>query len=247
MGMAASQCRLLLLTARKSDLELRSMLLSNQKMILALQTADIAEDYTKALQNTRTCFNWGQDSNGQLIQTELTYDELLSTYNYDIVPQYRLVDCEGNIVVADEADVTPGMNTDGRQINPIGNIIRNKEFFLNALKQGNLRLQKMVYDYEDQVNEDGTTERVYAETGNWKYQSLTGNADFSEESDDSDDDLAQAQYQSRMARVQAAEKIIDTQLKQIETQQSACQTEIQSVEGLLKKNVQEGFKLFSSS
>ena len=38
MGLAASQARLLLLTARKSDLEYRAQQITNTEMILAMQT-----------------------------------------------------------------------------------------------------------------------------------------------------------------------------------------------------------------
>ena len=42
MGLAASQARLLLLTARKSDLEYRAQQITNAEMILAMQTETVA-------------------------------------------------------------------------------------------------------------------------------------------------------------------------------------------------------------
>lgn len=51
MGLAASQCRMLMLVARKSDLEYRGQMINNRRMMIAWQTAALAEKYTKALNN----------------------------------------------------------------------------------------------------------------------------------------------------------------------------------------------------
>ena len=51
MGLAASQARLLLLTARKSDLEFRAQQITNSEMILAMQTEEIAREYSNKLSN----------------------------------------------------------------------------------------------------------------------------------------------------------------------------------------------------
>jgi len=49
MGMAASQARLLTLTARLSDLELRAQTISNSKIRLSMNSAEAAEEYANAL------------------------------------------------------------------------------------------------------------------------------------------------------------------------------------------------------
>ena len=51
MGLAASQARLLLLTARKSDLEFRAQQITNAEMILAMRTEEVARKYSNALSN----------------------------------------------------------------------------------------------------------------------------------------------------------------------------------------------------
>ena len=51
MGFAASQARLLLLTARKSDLEFRAQQITNAEMALARQTEEIATEYARKLSN----------------------------------------------------------------------------------------------------------------------------------------------------------------------------------------------------
>lgn len=52
MGLAASQGRMFLLTAQKSDLEFRGQQINNRKMILSAQTLEMAKKYTFGLSNT---------------------------------------------------------------------------------------------------------------------------------------------------------------------------------------------------
>jgi len=51
MGLAASQGRLLLLTARKSDLELQAQQISQDRLLLSIQQETIAQDYSDAVNN----------------------------------------------------------------------------------------------------------------------------------------------------------------------------------------------------
>ncbi len=51
MGLAASQGRLLLLTARKSDLELQAQSITQQRLLLAIQQETIAEEYADKTNN----------------------------------------------------------------------------------------------------------------------------------------------------------------------------------------------------
>ncbi len=49
MGLAASQARLLMLTARKSDLEFQIQLINQRRTVLAYQAANLAQKYANAL------------------------------------------------------------------------------------------------------------------------------------------------------------------------------------------------------
>ena len=52
MGLAASQSRLLLLTARKNAVEAQMMTISNEKLMLSRKVADASKAYNNAL-NTK--------------------------------------------------------------------------------------------------------------------------------------------------------------------------------------------------
>ena len=53
MGLAASQCRFLMLTSRESDVESKLMTLSNQQMALSQKATRLSSDFAKALINSK--------------------------------------------------------------------------------------------------------------------------------------------------------------------------------------------------
>ena len=64
MGLAASQARLLSITSRISDNELRAQLINNQKMRLATESSQVSENYISALNKSKLVFaNYDKDDN----------------------------------------------------------------------------------------------------------------------------------------------------------------------------------------
>ena len=51
MGLSASQGRMLLLTARKNDLEFRAQQISQRRLVLSSQLEQISTDYEEAMSN----------------------------------------------------------------------------------------------------------------------------------------------------------------------------------------------------
>ena len=124
MGLSASQGRMLLLTARKSDLEFRAQQISQKRLVLSQQLEDIASDYEDATSDRQmkiTLYSTSSDSEdaAQKITKEvnLTYSNLVSgslgTTDGSIQPNlitgeqaytsnvaYRLVNFDGAIVVS---------------------------------------------------------------------------------------------------------------------------------------------------
>ena len=260
MGMAASQSRLLLLTSRKSDLELRGQQITQRKMLLSMQTEEIAEEYNRAISNKTMMFTWGYDSQANKDYTNvLTYNELTSTTQGFGSAAYRVVTGDGALVVKNANDPIlaeilyaeiDGVKTqvaaldenntiqalyenipvadEGKKV-VFNSLLDDCALFQNALKQGSLFLEAR------EATDNGTS--------SWESFSWSSSERFSESYDTSDDAIAEAKYQSEMSRIQTLEKKLDVELKQIETQQSACQTEIDSVKGVLKKSY-DSFKIF---
>ncbi len=74
MGISANQARLLTLTARQSDLELRAQQISAQKMVLSLQSQQWATKYSSAL-NDYMSSGQTSASNGHWVYSEATAED----------------------------------------------------------------------------------------------------------------------------------------------------------------------------
>lgn len=128
MGLAATQARMLLLVARKSDLEYRSQCLTQRKMVLSQQTEQLAKDYSKKISNRSLRFVYNLDGNSSDVRTEdFTYYSMTAE-NAKFVGQYRLLDNRGNIVVPSindipknhkKIDVYTAVKRDGSTITPL--------------------------------------------------------------------------------------------------------------------------------
>ena len=98
MGLAASQAKLLSITARLSDNELRSQSITAAKMALASQTSEASKNYINALDATEFIYRT-YDDNGNSVYTALTGAQL-TTYS-PIKNQYGLINTKGQILVSE--------------------------------------------------------------------------------------------------------------------------------------------------
>ena len=106
MGMAASQARLLMLTSRLHDVELKAQQLQNAKLQLSTQQDAVYEDYQKALDATTLTM---QTYAGGITRTDITatFSNVFSRDAYrpasmDSNSSYILVDSRGRVVVEDD-------------------------------------------------------------------------------------------------------------------------------------------------
>lgn len=98
MGLAASQARLLSITSRMSDNELRAQLINNQKMRLSAKSSQVSENYINALNKTNLMFaNYDANDNAQNVP--LTFNNLTAFNQYN--NQYGLTNTAGNILISE--------------------------------------------------------------------------------------------------------------------------------------------------
>ncbi len=97
MGLAASQARLLSITSRMADNELRSQLINNAKMRLTADSARVSDEYIDALNRTQLMFT-NFDTSGNEMQQGLTFNSLTAYSSYNT--QYGISDNMGNILVS---------------------------------------------------------------------------------------------------------------------------------------------------
>ena len=102
MGLSASQARLLSITSRLSDNELRSQTITNAKSALSTKTSQASQEYLNSLNETKMMFST-YDANGNKTKTKLT-GACLSQYA-PLKNQYTLVNTDGQALVS-ELDAT---------------------------------------------------------------------------------------------------------------------------------------------
>ena len=98
MGMAASQARLLTITARLADNELKSQSINNAKMRLATQSSQASEKYINALNQANLMFS-NFDASGSEQSQLLTFNALTAFSSYN--NQYGLVNAAGQLLVSE--------------------------------------------------------------------------------------------------------------------------------------------------
>lgn len=102
MGMAASQARLLTLTARLHDVEFAAQSIQNAKLQLATQQDAAYEEYQRALDQTSLTF-LTTDSSGAQSNVVANYTNLFSINGANASGHhYALIDSRGRVVVSEE-------------------------------------------------------------------------------------------------------------------------------------------------
>lgn len=272
MGLAASQARYLLLTARRSDLEYRAQMISQRKIALAMETEQVATAYTKALNNRHLMFTyWVSPNEGgtpKETTAELTY-EAFTTLAPVGKAGYRLVDAaSGKIVCLDLAEAEKYVSKED-YTNAEGIVdeagynaavakqkenmmvvpgLKNKDYLQDLIQTGALGIeqsQTKVIDVESEEKDaEGNPVIIQKNVIEWSPVVFAGMDDVSSELYTDDDSAAMAEYETKSLLIQTQDKQLDVELKQIETQLEACKAEQESVGKLVKDRAGNDFKLF---
>lgn len=99
MGMAASQARLLTITARLHDVEYKAQSIQNAKIQLSTQSDQVYNEYLEALNATTLTVT---DSNKNLIQAN--FNNLCGENAVQTGNQYALKDSNSRLIVSDDID-----------------------------------------------------------------------------------------------------------------------------------------------
>lgn len=229
MGMAASQARLLTLTARKSDLEFRAQQITNSEMILAMQTEVAAKEYSNAMSNTKYQVNtYTSDSDKQTVWADMTAEQLFGVMGYGM----RSDDGE-KITLENYEELLANGDSMAQKLKDSNMVVPADNGELQWTKSPNVTKFFLTTVGGGLLNADG------ADT------SLSGDENITTTYDTSDDAAAQAKYDQKMARIEVKEKQLQIDLEQIKNQQKACDTEIDSIQKIIDKNIDRTFKVFS--
>lgn len=121
MGLAASQARLLFITARKSDVEYSQMKIAGNKILLARQTEDISDDYNRSLNMRKLVFATDSNATGSNT-TDLTYALMMAPNAYNTTSQYLITDINNRVVLSSDYVSKLGLSGDGGNL---GSMDRN--------------------------------------------------------------------------------------------------------------------------
>jgi hypothetical protein len=250
MGLAASQIRFMSLTARLSDLEFQGQQISGERQRLSVQSEQIAQKYTDALNGTNTNL-----SSGSKAQITLSASSLMSLgLNGDIAQRLLIATDSGKVLVSNE--LKDAYDKAGGDYS---------SFLKNLSQSGNSY-------YQNLFNEIKTCKGCVAEgpenysSANWLSQNLNqGNYYMKEMISGSFQDVdwasqensitqtsdkdslakAEAEYDTAIADINSKDKILELNSKNIDTEHQAIQTEYDSVKKVIDKNIERSFKVFN--
>jgi hypothetical protein len=234
MGLAASQARLLSLTARQSDNEFRGQQINNRRLTLSSKMDKIATDYSDGMSNTRLVIRQAPGSD-QMVAFKAN---LLATNGLGLV-----YGDSKNKVLQDTRDTIPDPNDATKTIpNPhkgqyiaAGSAAAPTAYFTDAQIEDKIMLGSV------------SVAALNPNTGevvnviDWRSDTTST---VSQELDETDDKVVAAKYEADSTKVQTADKRLEMELKDLDTQHKAMETEIDAVKKVIDKNIQSSFKTF---
>ena len=151
--------------------------------------------------------------------------------------------CTGNFTTEKIDPVPMGdgeyYSADGRKYIICEDITQNN-YFQNGLRTGAFILQKE--NLIEVTNDDGVKTGEYStwESTPWQGIDVINDVLYTE-----DDALAESEYEAKTAVIKTQDQMLDLELKQIETQHKAIETEEESVKKVIQSNIEKTFKIFA--
>ena len=270
MGMSASQARLLSITSRMNDIELRSQQISNTKIRLADESEQVANNYTRALNASKLTYT--DYSSGQAKTVDLTPKNLSnyglclvnrsdnSIFSGEVTPaqMYEMIE-SGQFFLAKSGETTnvamfqrSENNTldntlfknninDSTEIRPVLSKANEVSFDDSSVNNCKQALSFDFWDLWDEADEPAAKTYLI----NPEEVSVSGNTFLNIQSDDANLAKAEAEYNAQTAKINTKEKKLDQQMKEMDTEHSALKTEYDSVKSLISDNISKSFQLFS--
>ncbi len=223
MGLSASQARYLSLTARKNNVEYQIEQLTQQKLMLANQMDSEASLWSDGMNIQHLYYDPDGTGSSSTDLQRLSYQIVTGAYE-DGGLGMRVADSYGRIVVTELPEPMPeGMTVENYVVEPYAT---QADYFEQNLKTGNWFIQQQ------------------DKNGEWKDQSLAGSSFIYQGVDKGDFTVANAEYERKMESLERIDKKFDMQIQQLSTEQSALETEMDSIKKVIDKNIEETFKTF---
>ncbi len=167
MGLAASQGRLLLLTARKSDLEYRAQEISQRRLTLATELESVSSQYARKTANRQMKLTRlvKQGEANQTQTVNLTYRNLIQAGMNDDgsgISDYRIKNARGQVVVSDPSELPTSAADAGYGSNSGVNVSVEGN---RAIVSGTYNGQEIyeVYVVDSKLSDSSETENYFQE------------------------------------------------------------------------------------
>lgn len=217
MGLAASQTRLVTLTARRADLEMQGQSINQQRLTIAAQEETLADNYSKALSATKLQIN-ATSNTGDSLELSLTPTNLANYANTVIVDTTT-----GKTISANTAE------------DAIAQGLKDGKYQTYTIGSGS---------YDTTGNFQGTLGTEY----NWNGTLPDGSETQIQSVSDTDgEQTAELTYEAALAQIEPQDKMLEMNLKDIDTQHQAIQTEIDAVKKVIDKDIDSSFKTFNGN
>ena len=231
MGFAASQSRFLSLTSRLSDNEFEAGQISQERTQILNQMLLYSDEYDEATNNTYLVANVFDNQTQTNSKVALSYD-VITKGILDGGMGMKLITSSGLMVVPDEEEMF-------KQIEESGNKLTINDFYVFEDVKDTSILQKNLEEgnffFSSGKDED---------TGEWDKKSIAAVNSVTSAYDTTDDAAAKAKYDKRMTVAEAKDSMLEMRLDQLEASHKAIETEMESVQKVVEKNVENGFKTF---
>ncbi len=245
MGISANHARLLMLTARKCDLETQMQVLLNNKLNIARETSDIANNYNDSISNRKLSIfkpvlNNAPITNIAGYTQESLYQDLSAQNLYNTGGLLLVEKTTGGIYQQISAAPNPVQIEEG---------LRNGIYFMVQASTLSTQDPKSVTFTSGGAGSymNGSVTLSTDTTGNtsWEIVDWRDSTQIIDQLDKSDDDEAKANYERLMNEIKEKESEMDVEINKIETQHSAISNELEATQKIMTKNTEDSFKYFS--
>jgi len=223
MGLDASQARLLTLRARQNNVEYEIQQWTQEKLMLSNTMDDETTLFSNGMNNKHLYYSPGGNGSPSENLPRLSYAIVTGDINEGGLG-LNVRDSFGRTIVSELPDPIPeGKTVADYAIEPYCN---QADYFESNLRTGNWFIQTYA--------EDGTLQDLPLGGANFVYEGI----------DEGDYAIANAEYEAKMENLQRIDKKCDTRIQQLTTERNAIETEIDSVNKVIDKNIEETFKTF---
>lgn len=220
MGMSASQARFLMLTGQKSNNEFHAQRVAFERLSLSQQGEQALAEYNDKL-NERILLFRGPDENGNIATgKQLTYNNIVDDLGFRLTSG-----TSGRIIVPRYPDGITDAEKDQYLVDPD---LFNADALEKNLREGNYVIQMPSTETESGFQDVSIDGAVFLED---TYDTI-------------DLPQAEAEYNLKKERIHGQDKKLELQLKQLDSEHKALETEMESVQKVIQKNVETTFKTF---